>query len=197
MRDPRLSESRWRREPWTELVRVERRLPAPSFCAAGAGAWCAIAEGTSSTPEQIGARHREIDAACDTLDALGGPWRAAMSMSGRVQTVNRQGASGSTGASDVAFGVRCEQRWREPAGCRHAFGCGAAAHHADDDGGPDGFFGAPVGGVDRRVPQEGKEYAEVDGQVATKHSASSSGGGLSISRLIWASSRPRAVARRS
>ena len=42
-----------------------------AFAVQAAGAWCAIAEGTSSTPEQISARHQEINAACDTLDALG------------------------------------------------------------------------------------------------------------------------------
>ena len=36
-------------------------------------------------------------------------------------------------------------------------GAVAAAHFADDDGGPDGLFGAPVGGVDRRVPQKREE----------------------------------------
>ena len=44
-------------------------------------------------------------------------------------------------------------------------GAVAAAHLADDDGGPDGLFGAPVGGVDRRVPQEREDGAEFDGQV--------------------------------
>ena len=42
-----------------------------AFALQAAGAWCAIAEGTSSTPEQIVARHQEINAACDALDALG------------------------------------------------------------------------------------------------------------------------------
>ena len=32
-------------------------------------------------------------------------------------------------------------------------GAVAAAHLADDHGGPDGLFGAPVGGVERGVPQ--------------------------------------------
>ena len=41
----------------------------------------------------------------------------------------------------------------------------AAANLADDDGGPDGLLGAPVGGVDGRVPQEGEEGAEFGGQV--------------------------------
>lgn len=35
-----------------------------------AGAWCAILGGTSSTPEQIAARHSEIGEICDRLDAL-------------------------------------------------------------------------------------------------------------------------------
>ncbi len=42
-----------------------------AFAHQAAGAWCAIAEGTSSSPEQINARHQEINAACDALDALG------------------------------------------------------------------------------------------------------------------------------
>ena len=41
-----------------------------AFALQAAGAWCAIDGGTSSTPEQIRARHQEINAACDTLDAL-------------------------------------------------------------------------------------------------------------------------------
>ena len=47
-----------------------------AFALQAAGAWCAIAGGTSSTSEQVGARHREINAACDALDGLarlGGP----------------------------------------------------------------------------------------------------------------------------
>ena len=42
-----------------------------AFALQAAGAWCAIGAGTSSTPEQINARHQEINAACDGLDALG------------------------------------------------------------------------------------------------------------------------------
>ena len=41
-----------------------------AFALQAAGAWCAIDGGSSSTPEQISARHQEINAACDTLDAL-------------------------------------------------------------------------------------------------------------------------------
>ena len=75
-------------------------------------------------------------------------------------------------------------------------GAVAAAHLADDDGGPDGLFGAPVGGVDRRVPQEREDgRGNWLARCAAKRSASSSAGGLSISRLSRASSRPRAVAR--
>ena len=47
-------------------------------------------------------------------------------------------------------------------------GAVAAAHLADDDGGPDSLFGAPVGGVDRRVPQEREEGAEFAGQVGRR-----------------------------
>ena len=49
-------------------VDFQRRV----FALQAAGAWCAIAEGTSSTQEQIDTRHQEINAACDALDALGG-----------------------------------------------------------------------------------------------------------------------------
>ena len=48
-----------------------------AFALQAAGAWCAIASGSSSTPEQISARHQEISSACETLEALrtvlGGP----------------------------------------------------------------------------------------------------------------------------
>ena len=47
-------------------------------------------------------------------------------------------------------------------------GAVAAAHLADDYGGPDSLFGAPVGGVDRRVPQEREEGAEFAGQVRSE-----------------------------
>ena len=41
-----------------------------AFALQAAGAWCAIDGGSSSTPEQISARHQEINAACDALDEL-------------------------------------------------------------------------------------------------------------------------------
>ena len=46
-------------------------LQVRSFALQAAGAQCAIAMGSSSTPEQIEARRREIQAACDRLAALG------------------------------------------------------------------------------------------------------------------------------
>ena len=46
-------------------------LQVRSFALQAAGAECAIATGSSSTPEQIDARRREIRAACDRLSALG------------------------------------------------------------------------------------------------------------------------------
>ena len=58
-------------EPWLFLVSGERRAAGPQLCLAAAGAQCAIATGSSSTPEQIEARRREIRAACDQLAALG------------------------------------------------------------------------------------------------------------------------------
>ena len=48
-------------------VSLQRRVIALQ----AAGAWCAIAEGTSSSPEQVSARHQDITAASDALDALG------------------------------------------------------------------------------------------------------------------------------
>ena len=41
------------------------------FALQAAGAQCAIATGSSSTPEQINARRQEIKAVCDRLTALG------------------------------------------------------------------------------------------------------------------------------
>ena len=46
-------------------------LQVRGFALQAAGAQCAIATGSSSTPEQIEARRREIRAACDQLAALG------------------------------------------------------------------------------------------------------------------------------
>ena len=50
-------------------VGLQRR----AFALQAAGARCAIAGGSSSAPEQIRARHQEIRAACDALDALQRP----------------------------------------------------------------------------------------------------------------------------
>ena len=47
-------------------VGFQRRV----FALQAAGAWCAIAGGTSSSPAQVRARHQEINVACDRLDAL-------------------------------------------------------------------------------------------------------------------------------
>ena len=46
-------------------------LQVRSFALQAAGGQCAIATGSSSTPEQINARRQEINAACDRLAALG------------------------------------------------------------------------------------------------------------------------------
>ena len=48
-------------------VDFQRRV----FALQAAGAWFAIGAGTSSTPEQVAARHQEITTLCDQLDALG------------------------------------------------------------------------------------------------------------------------------
>ena len=69
------------------------------------------------------------------------------------------------GQVDVALSCGAYDAGEDLLGVGALSGAVAAAHLADDDGGPDGLFGAPVGGVDRRVPQEGEEGAEFDGQV--------------------------------
>ena len=51
-------------------VSIQRR----AFALQAAGAWCAIAGGTSSTPAQVRARHQEINAACDRLAAIAIQW---------------------------------------------------------------------------------------------------------------------------
>ena len=53
-------------------VGIQRR----AIALQAAGAWCALAAGTSSSPDQVNARHQEINYSCDMLDALqarGGP----------------------------------------------------------------------------------------------------------------------------
>ena len=50
-------------------VGIQRR----SFALQAAGAQCAMATGSSSTPDQINARRQEINAACNTLDAWQSP----------------------------------------------------------------------------------------------------------------------------
>ena len=53
--------------PWCSAsVNFQRR----AFALQAAGAWCAIDGGSSSTAEQVQARHQEINAACDALDAM-------------------------------------------------------------------------------------------------------------------------------
>ena len=47
-------------------------------------------------------------------------------------------------------------------------GAVAATDFAGDDSGKDGLFGAPVGGVDRQVPQEEKHGSEFGGQMPGK-----------------------------
>lgn len=50
-------------------VGIQRR----AFALQAAGAWCAIASGSSSSAEQVADRHREINAACERLDAMQSP----------------------------------------------------------------------------------------------------------------------------
>lgn len=59
-----------------------------AFALQAAGAWCAIAQGTSSSAEQVRARHQEINAACDALDALGAQGGFAVSLPQRVPAVS-------------------------------------------------------------------------------------------------------------
>ena len=44
-----------------------------AFALQAAGAWWAIDIGSSSTAEQVRARHQEINAGCGTLDAMQSP----------------------------------------------------------------------------------------------------------------------------
>ena len=50
-------------------VIIQRRV----FALQAAGAWCAIESDSSTTAEQLQARHQEIDTACDSLDAMQSP----------------------------------------------------------------------------------------------------------------------------
>ena len=75
-------------------------------------------------------------------------------------------------------------------------GAVATADLSDNDGGTDGLFGAPVGsrrptGPTRRETRQRIRWPDA-GQSS---SVSSSGGGASISRPSWATSRPRTDAR--
>ena len=96
------------------------------------------------------------------LDAEGG---------GRPKYVEDDGLGGAQhrgeqrGQVDVALACGAYDAGEDLLGVGALPGAVAAAHLADDDGGPDGLFGAPVGGVDRRVPQECEDGAEFDGQV--------------------------------
>ena len=72
-----------------------------AFALQAAGAQCAIATGSSSTPEQIQARRREISAACGRLAALGAP---------NCQCSPRLGGSGS---SQDTSAIDREQQRRE------------------------------------------------------------------------------------
>ena len=89
----------------------------------------------------------------------------------------RPRSSGTAGSgarnSAATSGGRSRPRWRAVRttlastclGVGTVAGAVAAAHLADDHGGPDGLFGAPVGGVERRVPQEEEHGREFVGQV--------------------------------
>ena len=74
----------------------------------------------------------------------------------RFEQVGQVEVALAGGAHDVGEG---------PAGVRALSGAVAAAKLEDDDGGPDGLVGAPVGGVNRRVPREREEGTEFGGQM--------------------------------
>ena len=69
-----------------------------------AGAWCAISGGTSSSPEQVSARHQDINAAVRRARCARRSRGATLSMPDRLQAVNRQTAEsrGEEGGSDKA-----------------------------------------------------------------------------------------------
>ena len=76
-------------------------MQARAFALQAAGAQCAIATGSSSTPEQIQARRREIAAACERLAALG------------VSNCRCPAGLGGPGYSEDASSIDREQERRE------------------------------------------------------------------------------------
>ena len=68
--DTVLSLAMWNNEYVAILETLLAAGPDRAFQASGA--WCAIADRTPSSAEQISARHRESDAACDALGVRGG-----------------------------------------------------------------------------------------------------------------------------
>ena len=98
------------------------------------------------------------------LKRVAGGARKRRGRRGRWRATSRRSAA----ADRDGVGGRCARRWRAPAGCRRRGGCGCHRRLTDNDGGTDGLFGAPVGGVDRQVPQEEKHRSEFGSQVPGK-----------------------------
>ena len=90
--------------------------------------------------------------------------RALQGRRGRGHATSQRTAQARQGH----VGGRCVPHWTAPAGVGATAGAVAAAHLADDHRGPDRLFGPPVGGVDRRVPQEEEHGREFVGQVPGK-----------------------------
>ena len=85
--------------------------------------------------------------------------------SGTTGSAARNIAVISGGRSRLTLAGGAHDAGQDLLGVGAVAGAVAAAHLADDDGGPDGLFGAPVGGVERGVPQEEKHGREFGGQV--------------------------------
>ena len=96
------------------------------------------------------------------------------SLCGRRQKAEDLGDGGFGGAQErgdqrrqveAALAGGAHDAGKDLLGVGAVAGAVAAAHLADDHGGPDGLFGAPVGGVERGVPQEEEHGRELGGQV--------------------------------
>ena len=93
---------------------------------------------------------------------------------GEPESVGDDGAGGAQHRGDQRRQIEMALAGGAHDAGEHLLGVGAVAGAVatadltDNDGGTDGLFGAPVGGVDRQVPQEEKHRSEFGGQVPGK-----------------------------
>ena len=130
-----------------------------------------------SAPRSLGGQHLGISSGAAVSRGIGrtstGSFRRC-THAGGGGSPNSSGTRGSAARNIVANSAgRSRLRWRAVRTTLARTCCVSAPLRvrlpphtlADDDGGPDGLFGAPVGGVDRRVPEKGEDGGEFDGQV--------------------------------